>query len=286
MDKEFTKDLQKWLSKDTHSEDEIREGAMLLLRLNRNKALYQSIMRRPRRLESTLNYELKKCLNTRLDGMTLQEVQDSAKEIYAELDTAVKEEPADNAEKPDEEKELPAHGGKRADHDQLPENIKAIWTQNAQRWKKIKELYNTCLGIEQPCDLAESLKVLKDTWYKYKSEFARYDAYDPSQKENAASEVSPAQLAKNIANAKSYISKALKKDKLQKMNAAALNANDEKTLENYETLRENVQQRVDLLLDNEQAIGDDIRKKLIDGGVIFQEDAPSETVQPQKEEEK
>lgn len=286
MDKEFTKDLQKWLSKDTHSEDEIREGAMLLLRLNRNKALYQSIMLRPRRLESTLNYELKKFLKIRLDGMTLQEVQDSAKEIYAELDTAVKEEPADNAEKPDEEKELPTHGGKRADHDQLPENIKAIWTQNAQRWKKIKELYNTCLGIEQPCDLAESLKVLKDTWYKYKSEFARYDAYDPSQKENAASEVSPAQLAKNIANAKSYISKALKKDKLQKMNAAALNANDEKTLENYETLRENVQQRVDLLLDNEQAIGDDIRKKLIDGGVIFQEDAPSETVQPQKEEEK
>ena len=286
MDKEFTKDLQKWLSKDTHSEDEIREGAMLLLRLNRNKALYQSIMLRPRRLENTLNYELKKFLKIRLDGMTLQEVQDSAKEIYAELDTAVKEEPADNAEKPDEEKELPAHGGKRADHDQLPENIKAIWTQNAQRWKKIKELYNTCLGIEQPCDLAESLKVLKDTWYKYKSEFARYDAYDTSQKENAATEVSPAQLAKNIANAKSYISKALKKDKLQKMNAAALNANDEKTLENYETLRENVQQRVDLLLDNEQAIGDDIRKKLIDGGVIFQEDAPSETVRPQKEEEK
>lgn len=279
IDNTITKRLQDFLAKTERSNEEIIEGATLLLQLNRNRQLFQTVMTNPKRFEKTVEYELKKFVPIRQRGQTLEDVKNEASELLNELKPAIAEEPADNDTKEDADKDLPAHGGKRADHDQLPDNIKAIWTENAERWKKIKALYNTCLGIDQPCDLAESLQTLKETWYKYKSEFARYDDYVITEDGGTDGVVEKSTSAKDITNARSYLSKMVKDDNLlNKKNASLADDADEKTIKAYNTALANTQKRVQLLIENNEEIGDELKSKLQDAGVVFPTEQPSETV--------
>lgn len=259
--------------------EDIISGATLLLQLNRNRQLFQTVLTNPKRFESTVVYELKKFVPIRQRGQTLEDVQRQTKELLGELQAAVESEPEDNVDKADEEQDLPLHKGKRADHDQLPDNIKAIWEQNAERWKKIKALYYTCQDIQEPCDRAESLNTLKETWYKYKSEFTRYDNFVVGNNEAIGDEDSPADSAKTVTNARSYLSKMVKDDKLLNMKKMSLaEGADEKAIENYRVSLQNTQDRVQMLLDKGEIIGEDLRAKLTDAGVVFPEEKPSETV--------
>ena len=91
----------------------------------------------------------------------------------------------------------------------------------------------------------------------------------------------PADSAKAITNARSYLSKMLKDDKLLNMKKVSLGENaGEKAIEAYRSSLQNTQDRVQLLLDKGEVIGDDLRAKLAEAGVVFPEDEPSETVDP------
>lgn len=291
MDKEFTKKIQDWLDEPSHETvEDIMAGAMLLLQCNRNRILYDNVSRRPLRLVGTVEYELKKHLAIRRNNQTLADVQNEAKELYKEIEPAMKEEPEGNDDKSDNEKDLPAHGGKRADHEQLPDNIKAIWQENAVRWKHIKELYETCKTIKKPCDLAEDLHQMKQLWYKYKSEFERYDSYviteDASEGTGNASGdgEDAAAKAKEIANARAYISKQLKEDKLLNMKKAALaDGADEKAIETYNKNLKNTQDRVQVLIDNDVEIGDESKAKLTEAGIVFPTSGTTEEIVDDKE---
>ena len=282
IDNSITKKLEDFLAMTDRTPEEVVSGATLLLQLNRNRSLFQTVLTNPKRFESTVVYELKKFVPIRQRGQTLEDVKRDAEQLLGELKSAVDEEPAENESKDDSEKDLPMHGGKRPDHDSLPEDIQAIWPQNAERWKKIKSLYNTCLGITEPCDLAESLNTLKETWYKYKSEFARYDDFIvENNDETVENGEDPAESAKAVTNARSYLSKMVKDDKLLNMKKASLGENaGEKTINAYHSSLHNTQDRVQLLLDKGEVIGDDLRAKLAEAGVVFPEDEPSETVDP------
>lgn len=282
IDNSITQRLNDFLDMSERTNEDIISGATLLLQLNRNRQLFQTVLTNPKRFESTVVYELKKFVPIRQRGQTLEDVQRQTKELLGELQAAVESEPEDNENKADEEQDLPLHKGKRADHDQLPDSIKAIWEQNAERWKKIKALYYTCQDIKEPCDRAESLNTLKETWYKYKSEFARYDDYViENSDETAQKETTPVDYAKAITNARSYLSKAVKDDKLlNKRKAALADDADEKTIQDYNTSLQSVMDRVQLLLNSGEIIGDDLRQKLTDAGVVFHEEKPSETVEP------
>lgn len=282
IDNSITKKLEDFLAMTDRTPEEVVSGATLLLQLNRNRSLFQTVLTNPKRFESTVVYELKKFVPIRQRGQTLEDVKRDAEQLLGELKSAVDEEPAENDSKDDSEKDLPMHGGKRPDHDSLPDNIKAIWPQNAERWKKIKSLYNTCLGITEPCDLAESLNTLKETWYKYKSEFARYDDFIvENNDETVENGEDPAESAKHVTNARSYLSKMVKDDKLLNMKKASLaDGADEKAINAYHSSLQNTQDRVQLLLDKGEVIGDDLRAKLAEAGVVFPEDEPSETVDP------
>lgn len=282
IDNSITKKLEDFLAMTDRTPEEVVSGATLLLQLNRNRWLFQTVLTNPKRFESTVVYELKKFVPIRQRGQTLEDVKRDAEQLLGELKSAVDEEPAENESKDDSEKDLPMHGGKRPDHDSLPEDIQAIWPQNAERWKKIKSLYNTCLGITEPCDLAESLNTLKETWYKYKSEFARYDDFIvENNDETVENDEDPAESAKAVTNARSYLSKMVKDDKLLNMKKASLaDGADEKAINAYHSSLQNTQDRVQLLLDKGEVIGDDLRAKLAEAGVVFPEDEPSETVDP------
>lgn len=266
IDIKFTEKIQQWLNKKEHTDvEDILNGAMMLLQLNRNKAMYNTIVRNPRRYVNKIIYEMKKFLPIRLSGMTIADVKRMDEEITPIIKKAV-EESSDNAD--DEDASLPTSVGKREDHNKLPEDIQNIWKENTERWKKIKEQYNTCLSLTEPCDRFEHLTILKDLWYKYKAEFEKYDTYEIQQNQstNNKEEIDPAKLAKDINNARSYIS-----NNIDKLVSLKKKSDSEKATEadvkNYNDLLEKVEKRTAVLSANKQVIGDELKDKLEKAGV-------------------
>ena len=225
-DPKITEGMVAWLRSDHTDDESIRNGAELLLRVNRNKGLYERILRYPKGGLKKLEYELQKHVNIRLQGYTFDDIQKLDAEIIPAVKPAIEEaERVENLVKKDfEGKDLEVLAfqdsgdsmkivtGKRPDHDQLPPEIQAIWSENAERWKKIKETYNLLLALNAPCDRFEHLQLLKEAWYKYRSEMCRYDDFRGTMDE-MATVVKGGQLTedeqRDIDVAQSYISRNL-----------------------------------------------------------------------------
>ena len=191
-DPKVTEGMVAWLRSDHTDDESIRKGAELLLRVNRNRGLYERILRYPKGGLKKLEYELKKHVNIRLQGYSFDDIQKLDQEIipeikkYVEKCDVVMQEAAAQNQQVNEADVMPigaADGnplittGKRPDHDQLPPEIQEIWTKNAERWKKIKETYNLLPTLNAPCDRFEYLQLLKELWYKYREDMCRYDDF-------------------------------------------------------------------------------------------------------------
>lgn len=248
MIKKLTKEIQDFLSLEERTEQQILQGAMILLRINRNRVLNQQICRRPKRFEKKLVYELNKHLAYRLDGMTLQEVRRMDGEVLNNVDEIL------DKGKPDEDGDVDNQNddtagrqpklGRRADHAALPPEIQALWDRNAGRWKKIKEARATVETLDMPCDRYEYLKFMKEAYTLYKQDMAKYDSYK--------TDASPAASTpdKEISSARAYISK-------QRKNYENLLAED--LTDKAAALKEKLQQRVDVLLNNKAALSSDLK---------------------------
>ena len=88
IDNKFTQKVKEWFDKD-HTDENIREGAMMLLQINNNKHLYQVISFNPQGKLELLKYELRKHLNYRNAGMTLDEVKEYDKKVTPILQSAI-----------------------------------------------------------------------------------------------------------------------------------------------------------------------------------------------------
>lgn len=285
MDKTLTDKIVAWLNAPAHTEDDdIMEGALMLLQLNRNRMLYMTISTNPKRFLKTVEYELKKFLPLRMKGKTCQDVRREADEFLSELrENGIDKEKSewkDETTGTDDTDETvaPVRNGKREDHDQLPQNIRDIWEANAKRWKSIKELYNACLSIENPCDLEENLKVLKETYYAYKADYARYDSFTfenegtKSEEDGASDDL---KTLKKINNARSYISKNVDKLSALKKEALKDDATDAQT-KAYQSLLSSMTKRVQTLVDNGQVMGEDLMNKLQATGINLPASQPTE----------
>lgn len=279
LDPKFTQELADWLNSDHSSDEKIREGAMLLLRTNRNKLLYQQIIRTPQRLLKKLEYEIGKHLVIRNDGLTLTEVETMTDKLMPKVEAAKNAIPEGKVDvlpivtppdAGDNEPEVLVVKGKRPDHDNLPENIQAIWPANAERWKKIEELFELCKQLEQPCDRYEHLKVMKEAWYKYKEEMARYDDFKATDDAAGDGEKKPVltELDKqNIDYAQSYISRYLPQLMELKEKAQEPDFSEEDKAK-LEDLRVKLQNRVNTLLKFKVALSDQRKADLISVDII------------------
>mgnify|MGYP006988857311 CR=1 FL=1 len=277
IDPKFTEKIARWLDSDHKSSEAIAQGAMLLLQLNRDRSMYQRIMRRPQRELSFLEYKLRRFLQMRQDGKTVRDVIQIDNDITPELGAVIKADalmsdagklPVPQPPEKDGGNDMYVRKGIRPDHDRLPAEIQAIWAKNAERWKKIKEAFETCKSLTEPCDRYEYLKVLKDTWYKYKQEMARYDDYRLTADAATVPDVTPSGAAltpeqeKELKNADSYISKNL--PQMQQLVAAAKEEDfNEAQQKQLESLRSRIQQRVDILLKYGRTLTDERREQLI-----------------------
>ncbi len=260
MDHKFTEKIREWLDKPVN-ERNLEEGATILLQLNRNRILHQNIIRRGEKMMGKLEYELKKHLRIRQDGMTLNEVVAMEKKVVPVVEQLLS--------KPEAE-----HAGKRADHDDLPEEIQKLWDNNFERYAKIKALFEELKAMEkqQPCDRYEKLKLLNEAEKAYREALATYDGYvkektfpkdEDDKKDNFPNKteeqpVDPAELATQIGNARKYISEG--KGKLKKL---IEEGNEAKA----ETLRAKIVERVKIILQAGAPISDDTLAELSELGI-------------------
>lgn len=270
IDNSFTLKMKKWLEAKEHTDyDDIMSGALMVLQLNKNRAMYNSIAMKPEKYVSKIVYELSKFLPIRLAEMTMQDVEDLDKEITPSIKEAIEQEPEGNADKMADEMDLPLRKGKREDHSKLPAEIQAIWLTNADRWKKIKEAYNTCITLERPCDRFEYLTIMKDLWYAYKDQMNLYDTYqvteDNPKVDTSNDNTDPVEIVKQINNARSYISKNIQK--LLDAKKSAEETPDEDKLLALKGVSDAVSERVKTLLVNKQVIGDELNAQLMEGGI-------------------
>ena len=256
FDPKITEGMVAWLRGDHSSGESIKKGAELLLRVNRNRGLYERICRNPKAGVKKLEYEISKHLNYRLQGYTIQDIENLDKEIVPQVKVAIDaaggaadgEVPVVQETDGDGDTGCVVVKGMRPDHDSLPDDIKAIWPANAERWKKIKETFNILLSLNAPCDRFEHLQLLKESWYKYKDEMCRYDDFKAGGAGEPLEPEKPALSEKDqqdIDYAQSYISRYL--PVLMDLVAAAKDP-EFTDQEKLEGLREKIQNRVFTLL--------------------------------------
>ena len=264
---------------------------MMVLQCNRNRAMFNTMMRKPSHYEEKMVYELKKHLAYLQNDMNLEDVKNLEKQILPVIGKAIADTeettdkaaaalgeipedsflpaPAFSSEEPYKQTDAIVARGKRTDHDTLPEIIRAIWDKNAERYKKIKQAHETCKTLTAACDRYEFTSAIAELWADYKKDFDTYDHYVLVDVNEEAGSQTPdteevqltAEDVKAINAARSYISKNLPK-LIALVAAAKQEGFTEAQAKELESWRNRIQQRVDVLIRTKQVITDELRQQL------------------------
>ena len=264
MDERLTQNVQEWLSAP-QAERSLEQGALLLLRLNRNRFMHANIIRRKN--WDKLTYELQKHLRIRLEGLTAQQVAKMESEALPRIAKTI----ADHAPVISTDADQPAaeYHGRRPDHDTLPAELQALYERNGALFFKIKQLFETLKKMEDatPCDRHELLTQLVEMDREYRANWNTYDTWSAVCNGTAcdaqggeepatddAAEVSPEQ----VSAARKFLSIGRKRlAELSEEDAAALKAK--------------MQQRVDLILAAGHGFAPAYRSDLEKLGLVFTE---------------
>lgn len=187
IDRKLTEQLQQWL--DTKAEDrDIATGAMLLRKLVRNLIFAANFERNPQRHMKMAEYQLSKLLVPRLNGHTHDDVvrmTKQVKEINAELHL---DQPLPGGKKASELKRIEKTDkfrvGKRPDHDQLPEEIQALYTENLSIMQNMRachaQLVVLSTGKQSSCPDGDRYPFVKEIIAldeRYRQNWRQYDEY-------------------------------------------------------------------------------------------------------------
>lgn len=173
MNEEFTKQLQDWLEKPFEDRD-YAQGALFLLKLTGNQIMYRNLSMNPKRNAEFIEYQLKKRLQFRLAQLTHEQVEQMQLQVdkIAENRHLVKKQrnPAEEFRK-----------GKRVDHDDLPEEVQALYVENLSIVQKMRELHLKLrlLSLENAtCPDSERYPFLKELISLDKKLHSNWEIYD------------------------------------------------------------------------------------------------------------
>lgn len=240
----------------------IEAGAMLLLQLNGNRILFQNIVRRPDKHRDKLFYELNKHLNIRASDTTVTQIIALEKQVAAEITPVIEE-----IIKITNKKNVIKFEGKRVDHEELPDAIKAIYVEQATIAHQMRDLHAK-LRLKstadfKPCDRFQELDLLVSLHKQYRANWEMYDHFDGmSTDEERVSivELPTHQVdAKRVASNRKYLSS--NKAKL----AALLKA---KEVGKHKTLLAECQLRYDELTAAGQTLAEKQLSELVEVGII------------------
>jgi len=170
MDHKFTEQIKVWLETPADQRD-YSVGALYLLKLSGNQILYKNIVAALDKRHDVIEYQLQKYYNFRVQALTHAQVE--------EMSVQVEQIVADHiplAAEADEKRT-----GKRADHDSLPDEIKARYVENLSLLQRMRELHLRLrsLSLENaPCPDSERYPFLKELISLDKKLHANWEAYD------------------------------------------------------------------------------------------------------------
>ncbi len=171
MDNKFTEQIGKWLQ-TPEDERDYTVGALYLLKLSGNQILYKNIVATIDKRHDVIEYQLQKYYNFRVQALTHAQVE----EMAAQVETIVAEH-IPLAANADEQPQK----GKRADHDSLPDEIKAKFVENLSLLQRMRELHLRLrsLSLENAtCPDSERYPFLKELISLDKKLHANWEAYD------------------------------------------------------------------------------------------------------------
>ena len=172
MDAKFTQQIQDWINTPAEQRD-YAQGALFLLKLTGNQIMYRNLMANPKRNAQFIEYQLQKRLNFRLQKLTHQQVE----EMQRQVDVIVKKRLSLKEDNPAAD----FRKGKRADHDELPDEIQALYVENLGIVQKMRELHLKLrsLSLEKaPCPDSERYPFLKELIALDKRLHSNWETYD------------------------------------------------------------------------------------------------------------
>ncbi len=170
MDHQFTEQLQQWMNTPDEQKD-WAAGALFLLQLTGNKIMYRNISVNPKGKAEFIKGNIRKYLNFRLQQLTHDEVL----EMQQKVEVIAKETIKPEAEFAD------FKAGKRADHESLPDDIKALYVENLDIVHRMRELHMKLRSLsleEATCPDSERYPFLKEIISLDKKLHENWDAYD------------------------------------------------------------------------------------------------------------
>lgn len=169
---ELTPKIKEWLDTPADQRD-IAAGAELLLRVNRNRILYNNILRNPAKHAPTLEYHLWKILKQRLIDTTHEEVALMMTQVVA-----IAEQHGFSRQTRSE-----FQRGKRADHDQLPPDVQQLYVDNADIMRRMHDAHTRLRMINSTnstCPDSDRYPLAKDIIrldLQYRDNWNLYDHY-------------------------------------------------------------------------------------------------------------
>ena len=171
MDHKFTELIKKWLE-TPEDERDYTVGALYLLKLSGNQIMYKNIISQIDRRHDVVEYQLQKYYNFRVQALTHAQVE----EMSAQVETIVAEH-IPLAATADEQPQK----GKRADHDSLPDEIKAKYIENLSLLQRMRELHLRLRSLSldnATCPDSERYPFLKELISLDKKLHSNWEEYD------------------------------------------------------------------------------------------------------------
>lgn len=181
QDSQFTAKLQAWVNTPDPQKD-WDEGALMLFQLSGNRIMYHNISINPKGKAEFIKGQLQKYLNFRLQKLT----RDQVSEMQSEVDEIVKKviKPAatpDASPSVKSEEFADFKAGKRPDHDDLPEEIQALYVENLDIVHRMRELHLKLRSLSldnATCPDSERYPFLKEIIALDKKRVENWDIYD------------------------------------------------------------------------------------------------------------
>ena len=199
LDPQFTAKLQEFLNTPDAKKD-WAEGAVMLLQLSGNQIMFRNISVNPKGKAEFIKGQLQKYLNFRLQQLTHDEVEEMQKQVDTIVKSVIKpnvhadasqgsvagqgsagsqSSQGQGAGKSEEFAEFKA--GKRADHELLPDEIKALYAENLDIVHRMRELHLKLRSLSldnATCPDSERYPFLKEIIALDKKLHENWDAYD------------------------------------------------------------------------------------------------------------
>ena len=189
MDNALTQRLKTWLETPADRRD-IEQGRTLILQLMRNPFFANGFAARPKAFMKQAEYELGKFLRERTAGAEHTEVERMAVQVAAINKADGLDQPlpgSDKAKKSTASRIARTEKfvkGRRADHDQLPEEIQALYTENLSIVQQKRALHAQLLVITRNaeskdyCPDGDRYPLVKEIIALDEKEKANWEKYD------------------------------------------------------------------------------------------------------------